>query len=114
LFRSRIAEPSSIPKRCRIDEFLQAGLAAPEPVAAELQDEQILAALGKIPPDYKAVVLLVDVEEFSYKEASGILGIPIGTVMSRLSRGRKLLREQLTAVAVSYGIVKDIGTEQGR
>jgi RNA polymerase sigma-70 factor (ECF subfamily) len=94
------------------DEFLQASLAAPELVASELRDEQILAALGKIPPDYRAVVLVVDVEEFSYKEASGILGIPIGTVMSRLSRGRKLLRQQLTGVAASYGIVKDAGTEQ--
>ena len=50
------------------------------------------------------MVLLVDVEEFAYKEAAGILAIPVGTVMSRLSRGRKLLRERLTDVARSYGI----------
>jgi RNA polymerase sigma-70 factor (ECF subfamily) len=50
------------------------------------------------------VVLLTDVEEFSYKEAASILNVPIGTVMSRLSRGRKLLRERLAHVAQSYGI----------
>jgi RNA polymerase sigma-70 factor, ECF subfamily len=89
------------------EEFLEASLAAPEPVADELHDEQILGALERIPPDYKAVILMVDVEEFAYKEASDILGIPIGTVMSRLSRGRKLLREQLVTVAASYGIGKE-------
>lgn len=89
------------------EEFLEANLTAAEPVADNLRDEQILAALEQIPPDYKAVVLLVDVEEFPYKEAAEILGIPIGTVMSRLSRGRKLLRRQLTSVAVSYGVVKE-------
>jgi len=50
------------------------------------------------------VILMVDVEEFAYKDAAEILSIPIGTIMSRLSRGRKLLREQLEEVAQSYGI----------
>jgi RNA polymerase sigma-70 factor (ECF subfamily) len=89
------------------EQFLEGNLTAPEPVADDLRDEQILAALERIPPDFKAVILLVDVEEFAYKEASEILGVPIGTVMSRLSRGRKLLREHLASVAVSYGIVKE-------
>jgi RNA polymerase sigma-70 factor (ECF subfamily) len=52
-------------------------------------------------------VLLVDVEEFAYKEVAGILSIPIGTVMSRLSRGRAMLRKRLAGVARSYGIVRD-------
>jgi RNA polymerase sigma-70 factor (ECF subfamily) len=51
-------------------------------------------------------VLLVDVEEFAYKDVGVILEIPIGTVMSRLSRGRKILRERLADVAASYGITK--------
>jgi len=50
--------------------------------------------------------LMVDVEEFAYKDTAEILAIPIGTVMSRLSRGRKLLREQLADVAQSYGVVR--------
>lgn len=96
------------------DEFLESLLAAPEPVVENLRDEQIMAALENIPADYKAVILLVDVEEFAYKEAAVILGTPIGTVMSRLSRGRKLLRQQLAAVAVSYGILKNTDIESGR
>jgi len=86
------------------EEFLEANLAYSPPVAEHLTDAEILAALDKMPVDYRSVVLLVDVEEFAYKEASEILAIPIGTVMSRLSRGRKLLREQLATVARSYGI----------
>jgi RNA polymerase sigma-70 factor (ECF subfamily) len=88
------------------EEILETGFPAPEPVTEELRDEQILAALDNIPDDYRAAVVLVDVEEFSYKEAAGILGVPIGTVMSRLSRARKLLRQQLTEAAKSYGIGK--------
>ena len=86
------------------EEFLETNLAAPVAISDKLTDADILSALEKIPADYRAVVLLVDVEEFAYKEASEILSVPIGTVMSRLSRGRKLLREQLAEVAFSYGI----------
>ena len=91
------------------EEFLEANLVAPSAVPDALTDEDILAALDRIPADFRSVVLLVDVEEFAYKEASEILDVPIGTVMSRLSRGRKLLREQLTEVAQSYGIGKAAG-----
>jgi RNA polymerase sigma-70 factor (ECF subfamily) len=86
------------------EEFIEANLAYSPPVAEHLTDGAILAALDRLPVDYRAVVLLVDVEEFAYKEAAEAMGIPIGTVMSRLSRGRKLLREQLVDVARSYGI----------
>ncbi len=79
-------------------------LTAPETLPVNLEDKDILAALDRIPEQFRAVVLLVDVEEMSYKETSSILGVPIGTVMSRLSRGRTLLRSQLTGVARSYGL----------
>jgi RNA polymerase sigma-70 factor (ECF subfamily) len=88
------------------EEFIEANLTYVPPVPEQLTDEEILSALDRIPSDFRAVVLLVDVEEFAYKDAAEILAIPIGTVMSRLSRGRKLLREQLAAVARSYGIGK--------
>ena len=91
------------------EEFLEANLTAAEPVPEKLTDREILAALDRIPSDFRAVVLLVDVEEFAYKEAAEILSIPIGTVMSRLSRGRKLLKDQLSDVALSYGIIKADG-----
>jgi RNA polymerase sigma-70 factor (ECF subfamily) len=73
------------------------------PVPQHLQDKEVLAAFAKLPEGYRAVVLLADVEEFSYKEIAGVLRIPIGTVMSRLNRGRKLLRGQLSSTAASYG-----------
>lgn len=86
------------------EELLETTLMSPEPVADELHDEQILGALDSLPPDYRAAIVLVDVEEFAYKEAAEILGVPIGTVMSRLSRARRLLRQQLADTAKSYGI----------
>lgn len=86
------------------EEFMEANLPAPESIPEEISDAQILSALDAIPLEFRSVVLLVDVEEFAYKEAAGILEVPVGTVMSRLSRGRKLLREKLADVARSYGI----------
>jgi len=86
------------------EEFLESNLAAAEPVPEHLTDQDILRALDRIPVDFRSVILMVDVEEFPYKEAAEILSIPMGTVMSRLSRGRKLLREQLSEVAESYGL----------
>ncbi len=91
------------------EEYLEANLKYTPPVPDRLTDGEILAALDRIPADFKAVVLLVDVEEFSYKEVAEILAVPIGTVMSRLSRGRKLLREDLAVVAHSYGIGRAAG-----
>jgi RNA polymerase sigma-70 factor (ECF subfamily) len=86
------------------EELIEANLTYSPPVPDHLTDAEILAALDKLPADFRSVVLLVDVEEFAYKEAADILQIPIGTVMSRLSRGRRLLREQLVHVARSFGI----------
>lgn len=91
------------------EAFMEANLTAAEPVPEHLSDADILTALDSVPSDYRSVVLLVDVEEFAYKEAAEILDIPIGTVMSRLSRGRKLLREKLKDVARSYGIGMSVG-----
>ena len=72
-----------------------------------LTDDELIAALRNMPQTYAAVVLLADVEEFSYKEVQEALGIPIGTVMSRLSRGRQLLRGHLAGRAAQAGIGND-------
>lgn len=74
------------------------------PVAQRLTDEEVLEALDRLPLAYREVVLLADVEEFSYREIAGVLCVPMGTVMSRLNRGRKLLRRELAGLAESYGI----------
>jgi RNA polymerase sigma-70 factor, ECF subfamily len=74
------------------------------PVSPHISDEEVLAAFEKLPPHYREVVLLADVEELSYKEVAAALGVPLGTVMSRLNRGRKLLRHELAEFAGGYGI----------
>ena len=79
-------------------------LAAEPVVPQEIRDEDVLNALAKVAVEFRDIVLLADVEEFSYKEIAETLRIPLGTVMSRLSRGRKLLRQELAEVARSYGI----------
>ena len=86
------------------DEILTEVLAFEPPVPEHLSDEEVLSALEKMPPDFREVVLLADVQEFSYKEIADILKIPVGTVMSRLSRGRRTLRIELAAFAQSRGI----------
>ena len=73
-------------------------------VPQEIRDEDILKALEKVPADFREVVLMADVEEFSYKEIAETMKVPVGTVMSRLSRGRKLVRQELAEVAKSFGI----------
>ena len=67
-----------------------------------------MAALKALPQQYAEVVLLADVQEFSYKEISQATGRPIGTVMSRLSRGRELLRDALSQAAKERGIFKPL------
>ena len=83
------------------------------PVPEHLRDEEVLLALEKIPLCYREAVLLADVQEFSYKEVAFILKVRVGTVMSRLSRGRKLLRAELGEVAADYGIGIAAGVNKG-
>ena len=87
-------------------EILEETVAYTPSIAEELTDQDVLSALDGIPPEFRAVVLLADVQEFSYKEIAEILRIPVGTVVSRLSRGRRLLRAALGGLAQSYGINK--------
>lgn len=74
------------------------------PVPEHLTDQEVLAALNKLPEHYRSVILLADVHEFDYKEVAVILDIPIGTVMSRLSRARGQLKKSLAKTAVEYGL----------
>jgi RNA polymerase sigma-70 factor (ECF subfamily) len=71
-----------------------------------LIEGEIGRALDALPPEFKLAVILCDVEEFSYEETAQIMGCPIGTVMSRLHRGRKILQRTLYNHAISMGIVK--------
>lgn len=69
--------------------------------------EQVVDALAKIPVEFRMVVIYADLEEFSYKEISEIVDCPIGTVMSRLYRGRRLLRKMLREFAVEQGYIAE-------
>jgi RNA polymerase sigma-70 factor (ECF subfamily) len=80
--------------------------------SAALSDE-IQQALGQLPEEFRLTVLLADMEEFSYKEMAEIMDCPVGTVMSRLHRGRRLLKELLRKYAVSEGIVRPAAEERG-
>jgi len=83
------------------------------PVQEELTDGEMIAAFRKVPRQFAEVVMLCDVQEFSYKEIQETLGIPIGTVMSRLSRGRQLLRAQLADCASRAGVVRGAARAAG-
>jgi RNA polymerase sigma-70 factor (ECF subfamily) len=82
------------------------GKSAEDVVLENLPDSDIKRALAEIPEEFRIAVYLADVEGFSYKEIAEIVGVPTGTVMSRLHRGRKQLREKLTDYARELGYVK--------
>lgn len=83
-------------------------------VPQHLTDEDVLAALRRIPELYQDIILLCDVEGLTYREIADALTIPIGTVMSRLHRGRALLRQQLASSrGVQIGDPEDLTSSKG-
>ena len=79
----------------------------PEQIALmPMVEKEIQVALDALPHEFRLAVILCDVEEFSYEEIAQIMGCPIGTVMSRLHRGRKLLQRTLYNHALAMGIIK--------
>jgi len=71
-----------------------------EKLVGQLSQDSIVDALAAVPHDFRDVVVLVDLSDFSYADAARILDIPIGTVMSRLHRGRRVLKQQLASTEV--------------
>lgn len=70
-------------------------------VVERLSQDSIVSALSSLPHDFRDVVVLVDIGDFSYADAAQILDVPMGTVMSRLHRGRRLLKQRLAEEAVT-------------
>ena len=71
-------------------------------------DDEVKSALDSLPEQFRIAVYLADVEGFSYKEIAEILDIPIGTVMSRLHRGRKAMQKELYEFAVQRGLTASV------
>jgi RNA polymerase sigma-70 factor (ECF subfamily) len=90
----------------RLGEHSGAQVSAESEALDMFVDEDIVEALESLPENFRLPVLYADVEGFSYKEIADILDIPIGTVMSRLHRGRKALQRKLWNLAVERGIVE--------
>jgi RNA polymerase sigma-70 factor (ECF subfamily) len=76
------------------------------PTPQSVTDEDVLAALKRLPRTFQEVVILADIEDMSYKEIAAAINVPVGTVMSRISRGRKLLRTALAGYARAHGFAR--------
>lgn len=90
-FESAIAGKEAYLAKTPEDEILEATL-----------DDEVRRSMASLPHNYKVVVLLADIEGYAYKEIADILAIPVGTVMSRLYRGRRLLEQSLLSFGVRY------------
>ena len=96
-FTERIAAESLAADQTRSD---------PESLAfANVMAPEVTAALDSLREEFRTALLLVDVQELSYQEVSGVLSVPVGTVKSRVSRGRRLLRQTLLSFARGRGII---------
>lgn len=94
-------------------EAVAAGRSAEEEVLDHFTESDVKEAVESLPETFRMAVLLADVEGFSYKDIAEILDIPIGTVMSRLHRGRKALQKALFDFGMERGLVAPVAESQG-
>ncbi len=99
-------DPRGISKEATV--FMEVGDRDPDAKFwSQVVDARIVRAIDDLPAEFRDAVVLSDAEDFSYEEISEILGVPIGTVKSRIFRGRRILQKELFRYAVQEGIVKD-------
>jgi RNA polymerase sigma factor (sigma-70 family) len=118
-YRKTSKEPGKVDYE-EAEAYLQTGKAAysdtldgSEKIFRALVGDEVTYALNSLPVDFRTVIILCDIEEFTYEEIAKIVDIPIGTVRSRLHRARKMLRDLLTcyAVKMGYNVEADIDPE---
>jgi RNA polymerase sigma-70 factor, ECF subfamily len=114
-YRSKSRTPVSVNMDDIDDNFLYGQLAAPgseknpeEQFFAKIFDDDVKKAIEELPDDFRLVVVLSFLEDFSYQEIADIVELQLGTVKSRLHRGRKLLQKKLYDYAVKNGYIKDL------
>jgi len=112
IYRKQQREPQTVPadeseEFSLFDRLAVATEGADVEVLKRLPDAEVKAALDGVPEQFRTAVLLADVEGFSYQEIADITGVPIGTVMSRLNRGRKALQKALWDYARAHGLVDE-------
>lgn len=114
-YRSRLRSPVAVDVDEIDDSFLYGQLMAgknvdnpEEEFFAKILDDDIKRTIDELPPDFRLVIALSFIEGFSYEEISNITDLQLGTVKSRLHRGRKLLQKSLYKYAVRNGYTKDI------
>jgi RNA polymerase sigma-70 factor, ECF subfamily len=119
IYRKKQREPAKIPQDAVEDFDLYRELKDHDPSLSEtpetivldsLVDSDIIEAIDDLPEQFRLAVVLSDIEDFSYAEMAEIMDVPLGTVMSRLHRGRKALQKRLFDLAVERGIIKDAPT----
>jgi RNA polymerase sigma-70 factor (ECF subfamily) len=84
----------------KIEEASREPVSEQDAVVERLSQDDVVTALSAVPHDFRDVLVLVDIGDFTYQDAAQILDIPIGTVMSRLHRGRRILKGELADKAV--------------
>lgn len=114
-FRNRYRAARRLPRTVEFDEHLYSdeqrnsplspGADPADVLGAQVLDSEVEAALKSLPDEFRDVVILVDLEELTYEEAAAAMDCPIGTIRSRLSRGRRLLQQALYQYAKDRGIV---------
>ncbi len=113
LYRKRVREPEMVNYE-NVEPFIDLlkddkgdiSIVAEDNILNKYLSDEISSAINNLPDDFKMVVLLSDLEGFSYKEIADIMDCPIGTVRSRLARGRRMLQKNLLDYALNEGIIK--------